>query len=80
MGTYSRGIAMNITLFKSIAAVTDAVDAGETVHWKNCGYVVSKDVHGTYHVTYKPNGHTVGLFWQDGKTTDYKPQDFFMEA
>ena len=33
-----------------------AVDAGQTVHWANTGYVVHKDRLGQYLITYVPNG------------------------
>ena len=66
-----------MTYYTSIAEVTKAVDAGLIVYWKHEGYVVTKDRHGTYHITFTDNGHTVGLFWTDGVTTDYKGEEFF---
>ena len=38
-----------------------AVDAGQTVHWANTGYVVHKDRLGQYLITYLPNGSCIGL-------------------
>ena len=38
-----------------------AVDAGQTVHWANTGYIVHKDRLGQYLITYVPNGSCIGL-------------------
>ncbi|MFD2740710.1 hypothetical protein ACFSUD_14075 [Sulfitobacter aestuarii] len=38
-----------------------AVDACQTVHWANAGYVVHKDRLGQYLITYVPNGSCIGL-------------------
>ena len=38
-----------------------AVDAGQTVHWANAGYVVQKDRLGQYLITYVLNGSCIGL-------------------
>ena len=40
-----------------------AVDAGQTVHWANTGYVVHKDRLGQYLITYLPNGSCI--VWRD---------------
>ena len=37
-----------------------AVDAGQTVHWANTGYIVHKDGLGQYLITYVPNGSCIG--------------------
>ena len=38
-----------------------AVDAGQTVHRANTGYIVHKDRFGQYLITYVPNGSCIGL-------------------
>ena len=43
-----------------------AVDAGQTVHWANTGYVVHKDRLGQYLITYVPNGSCIGLTDRSG--------------
>lgn len=65
--------------FSSMAEITKAVDAGKKVIWKTDQYVVGKDLLGDYHVTHRPwsrKPDTVLLFNTDGKTSDYKPEDF----
>lgn len=61
--------------YDTFAAITAAVDAGEAVHWKNDGYKVTA-ARGDYFITCS-TGSTVGLFWLDGVTSDYKPTDFY---
>jgi hypothetical protein len=53
-----------------------AVDAGQTVHWANTGYVVHKDRLGQYLITYVPNGSCIGLtdrsgYWLNGKEAEF---------
>ena len=67
--------------FASITDVVNAVDAGRKVFWQTPDYVVSKDLYGEYNVVYRPwskNPNTVGLFHSDGKTSDYKAEDFIV--
>ena len=40
--------------------INAAVDAGQTVHWANTGYVVHKDRLGQYLIIYLPNGSCIG--------------------
>lgn len=66
--------------FSTLIEVQDAVKAGETVYWSNNEYLVTVDLFGQWHITYRPwgkNPHSVGLFWTDGTTSDYNPEDFF---
>lgn len=64
--------------FTSLTEVTDAVVQGEVVHWKNTGYHVHGNSHsGLWYITFH-NGNTVGLYWTDGVTSDYRPEDFFI--
>mgnify|MGYP001801730711 CR=1 FL=1 len=55
-----------------------AVDAGQTVHWANTGYVVHKDRLGYYLITYVPNGSCIGLTDQSGQRLNGKETEFFV--
>ena len=55
-----------------------AVDAGQTVHWANTGYVVHKDRLGQYLITYQPNGSCIGLTDREGKRLNGKEAEFFI--
>ena len=55
-----------------------AVDAGQTVHWANAGYVVHKDRLGQYLITYQPNGSCIGLTDQEGHRLNGKEAEFFI--
>ncbi|MFV1709744.1 hypothetical protein VWY03_00470 [Phaeobacter sp. JH20_09] len=55
-----------------------AVDAGQTVHWANTGYVVHKDRLGQYLITYVPNGSCIGLTDRGGQRLNGKEAEFFI--
>ncbi len=55
-----------------------AVDAGQTVHWANTGYVVHKDRLGQYLITYLLNGSCIGLTDRDGQRLNGKEAKFFI--
>ena len=55
-----------------------AVDAGQTVHWANTGYLVHKDRLGQYLITYLPNGSCIGLTDRAGKRLNGKEAEFFI--
>ncbi|WP_386629847.1 hypothetical protein [Sulfitobacter geojensis] len=55
-----------------------AVDAGQTVHWANTGYVVHKDRLGQYLITYQPNGSCIGLTDQGGQRLNGREAEFFI--
>ena len=55
-----------------------AVDAGQTVHWANTGYVVHKYRLGQYLITYVPNGSTIGLTDREGHWLNGKEAEFFI--
>ena len=55
-----------------------AVDAGQTVHWVNTGYVVHKDRLGQYLITYVPNGSCIGLTDRGGHRLNGKEAEFFI--
>ena len=65
-------------MFKTIQEIKDAVCAGKNVYWQHTGYkVVNND--GRFIIHCLGNDNCVGLCWQDGETSDYNPEDFFME-
>ena len=55
-----------------------AVDADQTVHWANTGYVVHKDRLGQYLITYVPNGSCIGLTDRGGHRLNGKEAEFFI--
>ena len=55
-----------------------AVDAGQTVHWANTGYVVHKDRLGQYLISFLPNGSCIGLTDREGHRLNGKEAEFFI--
>ncbi|MCZ4258929.1 hypothetical protein O4H53_25585 [Sulfitobacter sp. G21635-S1] len=55
-----------------------AVDAEQTVHWANTGYIVRKDRLGQYLITYVPNGSCIGLTDRGGQRLNGKEAEFFI--
>ena len=55
-----------------------AVDAGQTVHWVNTGYVVRKDRLGQYLIIYVLNGSCIGLTDRSGHRLNGKEAEFFI--
>jgi len=55
-----------------------AIDAGQTVHWANTGYVVHKDRLGQYLITYVPNGSCIGLTDRKRQRLNGREADFFI--
>jgi hypothetical protein len=55
-----------------------AVDAGQTVHWANTGYVVHKDRLGQYLITYVLNDSCIGLTDRSGHRLNGKEAEFFI--
>ena len=55
-----------------------AVDAGQTVHWVNTGYVVHKDRLGQYLIIYLPNDSCIGLTDRGGHGLNGKAAEFFI--
>lgn len=62
----------------NIEAIKAAVDAGQTVHWANTGYIVHKDALGQYLVTYCHGGSTIGLTDQSGTRLNGDEAEFFV--
>ena len=58
--------------------IKTAVDAGQTVHWANSGYIVQKDRLGQYLITYVPNGSCIGLTDRSGHRLNGKAAEFFI--
>ena len=56
-----------------------AVDAGKDVRWANDGYVVTRDRIGQYHITFTPNGHTIGLTDVTGVHLNGHPNKFYIK-
>jgi hypothetical protein len=59
--------------------ITEAVDSGEKVYYKNENYIVEKD-RGGYDIVCLGTGHRIGLVWMDGTTMNGEESDFFMKA
>ncbi|MGR1583218.1 hypothetical protein ACSSNL_17360 [Thalassobius sp. S69A] len=55
-----------------------AVDAGQTVHWANTGYVVQKDRFDQYLITYVLNGSCIGLTDRGGQRLNGREAEFFI--
>ncbi|MEM6898383.1 MAG: hypothetical protein AAF583_01245 [Pseudomonadota bacterium] len=62
----------------TLEAIKAAVEAGQTVHWANTGYVVHKDRLGQYLITYVPNGSCIGLTDRKGQRLNGREADFFI--
>ena len=58
--------------------IKSAVDAGQTVHWANTGYVVHKDRLGQYLITYLLNDSCIGLTDREGQRLNGKEAEFFI--
>lgn len=57
--------------------IKSAVDAGQTVHWVNTGYIVHKDRWGQYLITFVPNGSSIGLTNRSGQRLNGDEAEFF---
>ena len=62
----------------NIEAIKAAVDAGQTVHWANTGYIVHKDALGQYLITYRHGGSTIGLTDQSGTCLNGAEAEFYV--
>ena len=47
--------------------ITEAVDRGDTVHWQDDGYIVTKDILSQYFIRGNFSGSFIGLTWNDGE-------------
>ena len=62
----------------TLVDIKAAVDAGQTVHWANTGYVVHKDRLGQYLITYVLNGSCIGLTDRSVHRLNGKEAEFFI--
>jgi len=62
----------------TLEEIRAAIDAGQTVHWANTGYVVHKDRLGQYLITYVPNGSCIGLTDRGGQRLNGEQAEFFI--
>ena len=62
----------------NIEAIKAAVDAGQTVHWANTGYIVHKDALGQYLITYRHGGSAIGLTDQPGTRLNGDEAEFYV--
>lgn len=60
----------------TLIEIKAAIAAGKTVHWQNELYTVIKDNLGQYLIECK--GNYWGLTWQDGKTLNGNPSEFYI--
>lgn len=60
--------------------IKKAVNSGLKVHWKNPGYVVTKDSLGQYQITFIPNQSTIGLTNKAEDKLNGQPDEFFVSA
>jgi hypothetical protein len=64
----------------NLAEIQTAVESGTHVYWSNVGYEVIKDTSlpdPQWLIYFWPNGHSIGLTWQDGITMNGNEEDFF---
>jgi hypothetical protein len=54
-----------------------AIDEGRTVYHQTPNYQVIRDNLGQYLIQCRSNDYCIGLTWQDGKTLNGKPYEFF---
>jgi hypothetical protein len=52
-------------LKKRIEEIKNLIDAGVKVYDENEGYECFKTKSGDYAVKFKPNGYTIGMFWDN---------------
>ena len=60
----------------NLQEIKAAVEAGKAVHWKNDGYKVVK-ANDQWLIVFTPNGHAIGLTWEDGITLNGDEGDFY---
>ena len=59
--------------------IKKAVEKGKTVHWSNENYTVIRS-QNQWLIQWKHNSQInyIGLIWQDGKTMNGNPEEFFL--
>jgi uncharacterized protein (DUF2345 family) len=63
----------------TLEEIKAAVDAGKVVHWASGLYQVKK-TGKRYDVVCSQNGSAIGLTWQDGKTMNGEPEEFYIAS
>lgn len=63
----------------NLEEIKKAVEAGETVCWKNSSYVVIKDSLNQWFISCKFNESCIGLTHRDNKTLNGEKEDFFVD-
>lgn len=58
--------------------IKQAVDAGQSVHWTNIGYVVTKDPLGQNLICFTQNESAIGLTNKAGTRLNGRPHEFFI--
>ena len=58
--------------------IKTALAQGKRVFQHHEGYEVIRDNLGQYLITHKYNDYCIGLTWQDGKTMNGQPDEFFI--
>lgn len=66
-----------MTRFTTLADAISAAEHGTTVCWKTGIYQLKQDKNGKWFVHCTTNDDWASLFWSDGVTSSYKPEDFF---
>lgn len=74
------GRRIGIGKIMTLEDIKAAVDAGQTVHWANTGYVVHNDRLGQYLITYVPNGSCIGLTDRSGQRLNGEEAEFFISG
>jgi hypothetical protein len=62
----------------NINEIKTAVESGKRVHWSNGLYEVIKDEIGQWLIICRATGHAIGLTWQDGRTLNGSPGEFYV--
>lgn len=62
----------------TLEQIKAAVLRGDTVHWASDIYHVVHDSVGQWLIHCTVNNHYFGLTWQDGKTMNGKPSQFYV--
>jgi len=63
----------------TVQEIKQAVDYGLPVRWSNSLYHVIKDSFNQYLIVCQSNQYTIGLTWQDDKTLNGEPEEFYIQ-
>jgi hypothetical protein len=63
--------------FRTLTEAISAAQQGSTVCWKTGAYQLRQDKNGKWFVHCSITNDWASLFWADGVTSSYKPEDFF---